>query len=105
MGQMHPRKPFSTMNDVGEVRDKYAALKHRAQQASQSLQEQVRASPGMTLAAVAGTSLVVGSVLGSRIGRAAVFCVVGYGLSKLIGPGKAIDPANVMRGWTEPGKD
>ena len=112
MAEMHRRKPFSTM-DVNEieqdharaaVREKIETLKHRARDASLSLKDRLRTTPGATIAAVAVTSFVLGSVLGSRLGRALVLCAAGYGLSKIIGPGKVIDPATVMRQWTEPGK-
>lgn len=106
MGQMHPRKPFSNF-DPGEaraeVREKLDNLKHRARDASLSLQDQLRQRPAATIVAVSGTSFVLGSIFGSRIARAAVLFAAGYALAKVIGPG-GIDAARAMRGWTEPGK-
>ena len=112
MGQMHPRTPFSSVADVSmdeptsraETHRRLDDLKRRACGASLFLRDQVRSSPGATIAAVAAGSFVVGSLFGSGIGRSVLLCVAGYGLSKIIGPGRAIDPTTVMREWTEPGK-
>lgn len=105
MGHMTPRKPFSSNGETKvKASERVQTLTQRARDFSLYLRDQMSARPLAALAVVAGTSFILGGVLGSRIGRTVLVLAAGYGLSRVVGAGRALDPSDVVRGWTEPGR-
>lgn len=77
----HPQQQTSPEQSLGDV---VRRVKRARRELMNRMQAEMRTRPEMTLATVGGVSFIAGALLGNRLGRAIMYAVVPYAISRVV---------------------